>query len=185
MSASLNREELDIVRALRDVGISLPVATLAVVMITRDHARPENELADIVRQYQNLEDRSVAAEAIAELKRRNWLVISKSYGQELIHQSPDLKEKLAQEIGDPILPDKLLKLCSSLEPCIRILGSMNDRSIYGSYLDLLSAAQREICLPMLATSPHISSVSILQDHLVTLAKKLPFSEENHLRRYKL
>jgi len=163
VSARLTREELTIIWALRDAGVAVPEATLAVIMITRGHARPEGELADIIRQYQNLEDRTVSEEAIAQLKAKGWLVVSKSYDQNLIHQAPDLKEKLAETLEDPSLPNQLSKLRSTLERNIRILGSMNDQFVYGSYLDLLRTAQREICLPMLATSPHLSSVPILQE----------------------
>lgn len=163
MSASLTRHEIEIVAALRNSGISLPAATLAVVMITREHARPESELADIIRQYQNLEDRHTAEQAIAELKRIGWLAESESYGQYLVHQAPDLRDKLAEKLQDSSLPQRLSEMRSTLEENVRIVGPMKERYVYESFLDLLREAQREICLPMLATSPRLSSVPILQE----------------------
>lgn len=163
MVASLTRDELNVVLALRKAGLPANAATLAVVMATREHARPEAELADIVRQYQSLETRSEAEQAIAELRRRGWLIESESYGQHFIHQAPDLRDKLAKIIDDPQTSTRLLQLRSFLEPNVRIVGPMNERVVYETYLDLLRQAQSEICLPMLATSPRLSSVSILQE----------------------
>src|SRR5215471_11270860 len=163
MIASLTRDELNIILALRSSGLAASAATLAVVMVTREHARPEAELADIIRQYQSLETRPEAEDAIASLKRRGWLIEAESYGRYYLQQAPDLRYRLSELIGDPSLSAKLLQLRAFLEPTVRILGSMSEIAVYDTYLDLLRQAQREICLPMLATSPRLKSVPILQE----------------------
>jgi hypothetical protein len=163
MSASLTTEEWMIVNDLVRAGVSAPSATLAIVMATREHSRPQTELADVVRQYQNLDSRTAAEQAIQDLLRRDWLSESESYGQYLIKQAPNLRQLIADALGNTSVGDKLLDLRASHEKGIRIVGSMNDELVYSSYLDLLRGAQREICLPMLATSPNLSSVPILKE----------------------
>src|SRR3712207_5072995 len=83
----LTNQEQELVIALKNAGIPIASATLAIVMVTREHARPQAELADIVRHYPNLEDRSTAEAAIADPKRRGWLIELESYGQYLIQQA--------------------------------------------------------------------------------------------------
>jgi hypothetical protein len=51
VSINLTHEESEVVRALQDAGMSLQEATLAVVMFTRGHERPENELVRILDVY--------------------------------------------------------------------------------------------------------------------------------------
>lgn len=152
-------------RALQNVKMSRTMATLAVVMFTRGHARPEKELIDIIGQYPNLEDRGATEQALTTLKSMGWLVVTESFGQPITLAAPDLEEKMVEKTGKSALIDKLILLRSrsTLEHQIRILGPMNTQEVYGTYLDLLRSAQREICLPMLATSPNLSAVKILQE----------------------
>jgi len=163
VSAALSNRELDIANALQKTGLSLPEATLAVVMAVREHARPVSELADIVRQYQNLEQRPVAEQAIRGLERMKWLVESESYGTRLIHVAPDLRDFIACRLSDPDLAQQLSEMRSYLLPTVRVIGTMNDRDVYQTYLESIRGAQKEICLPMLATSPNLSSVPLLQE----------------------
>ena len=51
MAISLEAAEQEIATALTQAGLSRPAGVLAVVMATRAHARPEDELVEIVRQY--------------------------------------------------------------------------------------------------------------------------------------
>lgn len=163
MSAALSNQELEIVNALRRTGVALPAATLAVVMSVREHARPVSELADIVRQYQGLEDQSVAEQSIRDLERLGWLVESQSYGASLIHQAPDLQDLLADKLNDPAISQQLREMRSYLAPDVKIVGAMKDRLVYETYMSILSGAQREICLPMLATTPRLEAVPIIQE----------------------
>ena len=156
-------QELDIVNALQKTGLTLPQATLTVVMAVREHARPVPELVDIVRQYQNLETPQLAAQAIRELEKMNWLVESDSYGVRLLHIAPDLRDKIAARLNDPELSRRLSEMRSYLLPNMTIAGAMNDVSVYQTYLDIIRGAQEEICLPMLATSPNLTSVPLLQE----------------------
>lgn len=87
MATSLSQGELDIVASLRAKGMPSSQATLAVIMVTREHARPQPELMDIIRQYPNLEEVNDAEAAVSELKRLGWLVEKESYGKYLIQQA--------------------------------------------------------------------------------------------------
>jgi hypothetical protein len=135
-------------------------------MFARGHARPERELADIISQYPGLEDGHVAQHTITALVNRGWLTTTESFGQRITLAASDLREKMEQQVSNSILVDRLSTLRSHysvLEPHIRILGPMTTQYVFGSYLDLLRSAHREICLPMLATSPNLTAVSILQE----------------------
>jgi hypothetical protein len=163
MSAALTPDELLVVNRLEQAGVPRSSAALGVVMTTREHARPESELADIVRQYQGLESPASAQAAIRDLRRRGWLVDRESYGLTLVQQAPQLKGTLAGVLHDPRVEVLLSALRALHDPSVRIVGQMNESTVYVTYLDLLGNAQSEICLPMLATSPRLSSVPILQE----------------------
>lgn len=159
----LTADETYLINKLKQSGMSIQEATLAIVMVTRQHARLESELTDIVRDYPNLENASIAKETISKLKNLGWLVESKSYGQILTHQSEDLKEKIATTIGDLTIVQKLEMMRANLEDYIQILGPMHDRDVLSSFSGLISQAQRSINLPMLASSPNLSEVPIIQE----------------------
>ncbi len=163
MSISLEAAEQEIVTALTQEGLSRPAAVLAVVMATRAHARPEDELVEIVRQYPSLEDSNTARKAIRDLVKRQWLETSYSYALELTHQAPDLREKIENLLGRPGIAGELLRMRASLEPFVRIVGPMKDEIVYSSFLELLTNAQKRICLPMLATTPYDETVKILKE----------------------
>jgi hypothetical protein len=163
VSAALSGAELAVVSDLVKSGLSRPAAVLAVVMAVREHARPRPELIDIVRQYPNLEDRDVAGEALHSLERTNWIVESTSYGIVLVHQAGDLRQKIAGAIGRHEIAEELLSMRSRHDRYIQIVGPMNDQQVYETFLRRLEGAQREICLPMLATTPYLSAVPIIQD----------------------
>src|SRR5690606_39013340 len=126
MSAALTREELDIVERLGNAGIPRKTATLAVAMVTREHARPEAELIDIVRQYQGLEHREDAIAAISTLKTTGWLVEIVAYGSTLLRQAPDLRRQIASKLADDSLEQTLGSLRSVNDPAVTIVGSMTD-----------------------------------------------------------
>jgi hypothetical protein len=159
----LTPEELAIVDALRHEGIPAGSAALAVAMVTREHSRPESELRDIIRQYQHLESAAAASDAVGDLRRRKWLTEEISYGLSLVRQAPDLKQQLATLLKDPGVDWHLSMLRAVHDPYVRVVGQMNDNVVYTSYLDLLRGARSEICLPMMATTPTLSSVAILKE----------------------
>jgi hypothetical protein len=170
MSAGLSNRELEIVTALKKTGFSLPGSTVAVVMATREHARPGRELADILRQYQNLESSEAIDAGVNELLSIGWLAESESYGLRLTHQSPHLREFVEAKLGWPGLAREMQEMRSYLQPGIKVVGPMNDISTYQTYLDLLQGAQSEICLPMLATTPNLSSVRIIRERALSGVK---------------
>lgn len=163
MGGSLTQDELAIVDNLRHKGVPNGSAALAVAMVTREHSRPANELGDIIRQYQHLESPAASSEAIADLRRRNWLTEESSYGVGLLQQASDLKHQLALLLNDPGIEERLSMLRAVHDPYVRIVGQMNDKVVYTTYLDLLRGAHSEICLPMMATTPTLSSVAVLKE----------------------
>ena len=70
MSINLTYEEDKVVRELRNAGMSLQEATLAVVMFTRGHERVENELIQIVDLYPGLEDKQLTEQEIGRASCR-------------------------------------------------------------------------------------------------------------------
>lgn len=133
-------------------------------MATRQHARPEGELLDIVLQYPGLENRISADAALRELRALQWVINQDSENLSLTMQVPDLRERIGDRLGDPKVPDELIALRANLDPnAARVLGPMTDGHVYSTYLDLLRSAQTEICLPMLVTSSRLTSVDILRD----------------------
>jgi hypothetical protein len=160
---SLDPGESKLVVRLTQAGLSRGAATLAVVMATRAHARPEKELIDIVLQYPALETRATAEAALRELRSMGWVVDSVSNELALTHQASDLRHQIGSRLGDESAADTLTALRANLEPFVTVVGPMHDERVYSSYLDLLQAAQTEICLLMLATSPRLTSVDILRE----------------------
>lgn len=163
MLAPLTQTELELARKLAGKGVPLPAATLAIVLITREHSRPEQELLHIVRQYQGLEEPRAAAEAVADLKQRGWLEEFQSYGVTLLRQEPNLLKTVADRIHESGVTETLRSLRSVANPYVRTVGNMNEAEVYTSYLELLRGAHSEIRLPMLATSPELGSVPILKE----------------------
>ncbi len=163
MSAALVPEELDIIERLAKAGIRRTTATLAVAMVTREHARPEAELVDIVRQYQGLEQRENAVAAISTLKATGWLVETEAYGSTLLRQAPDLRRQIATKLGDESVEQVLGRLRSANDPVVSIVGSMTDDHAYSSYLERLRRAHREICLTMLATTSKLQAADIIRE----------------------
>ncbi len=167
MSINLTHEESEAIGALRNAGMSPAEATLAVIMFTRGHARPEEELINIVDLYPGLADRQQTQQAIDALKSKGWLITATSYGQIITRAAPDLQQKMAECIPNQILIDRLpqprSQIASELPPQIHLIGQMNSENNYGTYLDLLRQANSEICLPMLVTPPYPTTAAILQD----------------------
>lgn len=162
MTAQMTPTEMQVAQRLHHAGLPRPAATLAVAMVTREHSRPENELIHIVRQYQWLESPQEARDAVADLKRREWLVERSSYGTMLLQQHAYLRKKIADFLGDDSVKELLKSIRSTVDPYVSIIGSMSDDFVYTSYLDLLASAGSEICLPMLSTSPQLGSADVLK-----------------------
>ena len=154
MAVGLDLDELRIAKTLELSGLERCAAILAVVMVTRAHARPEAELVEIIRQYPGLESPEDAKRAVDKLKSRGWLISTTSYGSQLTQQAPDLRAQIGKEIGDPLIADHLLGMRASLEPFVSVVGPMSDERVYATFMDLMRNAQQEICLPMLATQPY-------------------------------
>ncbi len=133
-------------------------------MATRQHARPERELVDIVLQYPGLENRDRTEAALRDLRRDGWIIDQDSENLTLTMQAPDLRERIGSKLDDLEVPAQLAALRANLDPnAARVLGPMTDGLVYSTYLELLRGAQDEICLPMLVTSSRLASVDILRE----------------------
>jgi hypothetical protein len=162
LSIALRRTEQEIADSLTRTGLSAPVSVLAVVMATRAHARPEDEVVEIIRQYPRLEDVNIARQAVRDLLRLGWLESSESYEMEFTHQAADLREKIEARTGIPGTAERLYQM-TLLESPVKIVGAMTDQVVYSSFLDILGRAQNRIRLPMLATTPYPQTVRILRE----------------------
>lgn len=164
VATSLEHDENALIARLYASGITREAATLAIVMATRQHARPERELLDIVLQYPGLENQDKAEAALRELRRDGWVVDQDSENLTLTMQAPDLRERIGTQLGDPSIPAQLAALRANLDAnAARVLGPMTDGPVYSTYLELLRSAQNEIYLPMLVTSSRLASVDILRE----------------------
>ncbi|GAB3725823.1 hypothetical protein GCM10027598_43950 [Amycolatopsis oliviviridis] len=160
---TLDRSELRIAQDLQQTGLTRSSAMLAVVMATREYDRPEKDLAEIVRQYPGLESITEARLAIRDLLHREWLTQAVIHGTTMTGRVPHLAYLIAAHLGDQGVADRLLAIRVTLEPYIKILGPMENSSVFHSYLDLLRSAQGEICLPMLVTPPYEETVRALHE----------------------
>jgi len=140
-----------------------PAAMLAVVMATRRYDRPERDLAEIVRHYPGLESVAEARLAIQDLLHRKWLTQTVIHGVAVTGRVPHLAHLIATHLGDQSVADRLLAIRVTLEPYIKVLGPMENSSVFHSYLDLLRSARSEICLPMLVTPPYEETVRALRE----------------------
>lgn len=140
-----------------------PAAMLAVVMATRGYDRPERDLAEIVRHYPGLESVAEARLAIQDLLHRKWLTQTVIHGVAVTGRVSHLAQLIATHLGDQSVADRLLAIRVTLEPYIKVLGPMENSSIFHSYLDLLRSARSEICLPMLVTPPYDETVRALRE----------------------
>jgi hypothetical protein len=146
--------------------MSLQEATLAVIMFTRGHERPENELINIIDVYPGLENAQSMQSVIHRLIALQWLVTDTSFGLTITKAAPDLQAKLETSTHNPNLISRLVQLrtnTNALPPNIRMIGPTSNHRSYGTFLDLLRHAQSEICLPMLITPPYQATASILQE----------------------
>ncbi|WP_143254270.1 phospholipase D-like domain-containing protein [Amycolatopsis keratiniphila] len=160
---TLDRSELRIAQDLQQAGMTRSAAILAVVMATRGYDRPERDLAEIVRHYPGLESIAEARLAIQDLLHRKWLTRNVIHGVTVTGRVPRLADLIATRLGDQGIADRLLTLRVTLEPYIKVLGPMEDSSVFHSYLDLLRSARSEICLPMLVTPPYEETVRALRE----------------------
>ncbi len=164
MPTYLERAENELITRLARTGLSRGASTLAVVMATRQHARPERELLDIVLQYPGLEDLAVAQGALRELRNHKWVQDNETEDLTLTVQAPELRRAIAEQLKDPHVAEQLAALRANLDAsAARVVGPMNDENVYLTYRELLKGAQDEICLPMLVTSTNLSSVDILRE----------------------
>jgi hypothetical protein len=163
MSIVLTEDELEVSRLLAESGIDRPDAVVAVVMTTREHARPRDELTHILRAYQGIEKAGVANTSVDRLVERGWLRLRESYGMVLVEQAPDLRRLIAAQVGEAKIGRRLKAIRQNLDGCVEVIGAMSDEDAYLTYLQRLGQASSEILLPMLATSPSLNSIPVLQE----------------------
>jgi len=80
----------------------------------------------------------------------------------IVREAPDLKAKIVEQVGDVGALDSLTQASIAAAPWLKILGPMTDGLVYQTFLDRIRTAQREIRLPMLATTPTLSAVPLLK-----------------------
>jgi hypothetical protein len=154
----------ELVRRLRSVGMNESVARLAVIMHIYRYERAEEGIIRIVGRHVGLEDHSVAGRAVSELKGMKWLVPLSFHGWPYLAAAPDIARMMAEKLNDLSLEGQIQQLRVAPDSdSVRILGGMNKIEVYVTFLEALSSAKNEICLPMLATSPDQYSLPIIQE----------------------
>lgn len=133
-------------------------------MTTRGYARTKTDLVQILTQYPVLDSDSALEVALHQLLERKWLCATAQDGAEpLIHQDPELRGLIADQLNDPGVAELLRSIRSDTEPLVEVVGPMKDAHVYRSFIAILRAAQAAIFLPMLATPPYAGVVDALID----------------------
>src|SRR5437899_757644 len=121
MHSSLSQQELELISRLTESGMPQNASTLAVVMLAREHARPQAELTDIIRQYQGLERPQKAAEAVDYLKSQGWLTEFKFEDLLLVKGTDDLPTKIVGVLKDSALLPLLQQMRRSEQSAVAVL----------------------------------------------------------------
>lgn len=163
MAGQLTPEELGIVGRLRMSGNEPALSTLMVVMATRSHARPRQELLHVLRQYQGLEDPFETDLALQRLIDSGDVVCGRLDGREILSAADDLAERIASRLGDVEVRNTLRRLGSHDTNHVIVLGDVESPGVYGTYEDALRGASASIRWPMIASSPNLGSVVVLKE----------------------
>lgn len=146
--------------ALSQAGVHRETATLAVVMWSRRHLRPEAELLDLIANYPVLDTLDNRNRALRDARERNWVVDvpSKFQGKAIVQAAADLEAKLAS-----IVPGHAghIRQIRREETSVRVLGHMGELDVFDSFATRLREARSDIAMPAIMTSPH-SAADVLK-----------------------
>jgi hypothetical protein len=159
----LSPAETRLLDALNQKGFDRASATVTAVMASRGITRPKDELVDILRQEPGLENREATQNAVDNLLGREWLRSEVSYKLLVVREAPDLKAKITALLGSAEAVEALSSASVSAAPWLTILGPMTDEHVYQTFLDSIKTAQKEIRLPMLATTPSLTAAPLLKE----------------------
>lgn len=160
-AGELSQSEANLIDELFSSGLSLEVATFAVVLLTRRYGRPFDALLAHVEEYAALSDPVLRTNALRELMARGWAVeeaVDDSPAAIVAH--PDLHTYLLREVpdfGGPIEP------LVSPENVVSVLGHMGDLEVFKTFARRLSEARSDIAIPLFMTFPPAHAVNAMKD----------------------
>lgn len=160
-AGELSQSEANLIEELFASGLSLEVATFAVVLLTRRYGRPFDALLAHVEEYAALSDPLVRANALHELMARGWAVeetVADSPPAIVAH--PDLKTYLLREVPDFVGPVAPLV---SPDEVVSVLGHMGDLEVFKSFARRLSEARSDIAIPLFMTFPPAHAVNAMKE----------------------
>lgn len=160
MTTSLLQEEIEIINNLIECGWEEEVSTVSLIMITRNHARPKEELIDILKQYQGLDNTYKLFSAIDSLIYDGYIEENKKFNG-IIKYSEKLEKRVVEE-GNTT-KTQLEEIRRKIRPRVEYLGDVTKENVYISYLKMLERAQNEVYLPMISTTPELKSLEILKN----------------------
>lgn len=164
-AGALTSEEVHLARTLISAGLKDADAYAAIAMYTRAHSRPEEEIIDIMSLYAGLSGHNTAQKALAELRRKNWIIESSPHQSSKVHlvAHSDFPKIVAEFLNDPKFEYEVQRARRGNAPKIEIIGQMNDPIVYQTFGPKINEATNEILLPMINTTPNLAQVQELQN----------------------
>jgi len=154
--------ELQLIHELRQVGLAPASATLAIVMLVRRHMRPRAELLDLVASYPSLESAAARQDALADLQHRGWIdeYQSLEHGPMIVMAAPTLEQDLRSLVPTA---SAAIETAMASRRSVKVLGHMGDPRVYETFRGRLAQARSSIDLPMVMTTPQISTIDTLAE----------------------
>lgn len=160
-AGELSQSEAKLIDELFASGLSLGVATFAVVLLTRRYGRPFEALLAHVEEYAALSDPLIRTSALHELIARGWAVEEEvADSPPAIVAHPDLEAYLLREVPEFVGPIEPLV---SPDAVVSVLGHMGDLEVFRTFARRLSEARSDIAIPLFMTFPPAHAVSAMKD----------------------
>jgi len=161
-AGALTAAETRVIDGLAKLGVARETATLGVVLWTRRHLRPEEELLDLVSNYPRLDQEDSRRRALTDARDRGWVldVPSEHSGPALVQAAPDLGTVLAGHLPDDL--QRALELARRTDDSVKVLGHMGTPTVYDTYAERLEQARSDIALPMLMTTDRLNAIDVLK-----------------------
>lgn len=165
---SLGTDLTRIIDKLCDKGLPRSRAYVAVIMATRQYAVPVSDLVGSLQMYPALDDPTQIIEAVTDLlngklTRKPWLKKVDSSGTILVSCQLGIEDLIGAFIGEKEIAKTISDYQTRNSKSINLIGPIETKKTWDTYRSLISNAQSRICMPMLATTPKLEVVPLLQE----------------------
>lgn len=164
------QQELNIIDEIDRKHVLSPIkANLLVIMTVRSFYRSKADLAGILNEYPNLDNRSKLIGCIDECLREGYLSEKVEGGIRICYQSQDNLDKFLEQISSEEIREKLKNIKEEYQSHSVVTdfgllsGAHSKGDVYIRFLKRLESAQREIWLPMLNTDAHEKTIEVLKE----------------------